>query len=150
MKIISKYFLGILVCFSLLVSSDALAFDRLVEKSVASEEVTESVRIKGTITAVNSDSYMIEVKRGKETISKEVYFGENTKFQLKKENKAAKKNLNKEIKLPKSIKRVATSDDFKVGDFVTVTGKLDKDGKIEASSVRESGSSRIKIKKQAN
>lgn len=156
MKITIKYFLGILIFPLCMISSVALAFNPVTDKPVIPEKIVGSVRARGIITAVNTDSYTIEIEKGKGTISKEVKFDKNTKFQVKKEKiqniKTDKKNITNKTKQKiakhqRSIKprKIAkpTSQDLKVGDVISVQGGMTASQSIMATAIHKTLDSKM-------
>lgn len=148
MKIISKCFLGILVFSLSLVSNVAVAFEPVVGVPVIPVKIISKTHVKGVITAVNSDSYTIDIVKGKKTVSKEIKFNKDTKFQIKKDRvvkamnvKVNNKTKQKTAKHKKSIKpnkpASPTNQDYKVGDTILVNGGLVVDQSILATSINK-------------
>ena len=144
MKKIKKYVLGFLFLLMFSISTQAFAFSK--------NNHPRGSLIRGTITSINDGSYTILIKKGSKITTKEIRFDSKTEFkkQKQKEKKSTKNNLNQDTKPQKFIKEKITGANFKVGDSVVVEGELNKDGKIEASSVRGLENQKIIIKNQTN
>lgn len=81
--------------------------------------------INGTITAINGNTIILDVKNKKTTVSKTVKLNNQTRFNVKKD-----KSVKGETKPTASI------TNFKVGDNVNINGKPNDDGTMTARILR--------------
>lgn len=153
MKNIKKYLFGFLILLiTLSLYTSVFAVEQKVnnQNNIKNSSLITEKNIQGEIIAIGDGKYTISTKRGNKIITREVLFNEKTKFQKQKEIKSTKKNLSQGVKIQKIPKIKTVSTDLKVGDIVAIKGQINKDGKIEASSIKAERNQKIKIKKQKN
>jgi hypothetical protein len=138
-----KYVFGIIVFFLFFIFSPALALNTN-GKNIP--QINPNIRMHGgnfvgVITAVNSDSYTVSIKRGANTFTQTVKFDAKTKFNVLNRNVSRTflgqnpQNIGDKKNPAKFTAPTAT--DLKAGDTVRIIGRVNSDNTIEARMVHQ-------------